>query len=609
MCRRRIVTAIALACLVLALLPSESAAATRLYGWVERGGGTVRTGEQTSTTKVQSSYPQATVTVYDAGTTDLSTIYLDSGGVTTKANPFTADVYGYWFFYANAGTKFDVRFSGGGLPSPYTLYDVELLSGVGGSGVTSFNSRTGAVVPKATPPYDYTGSIVTNTPAGNISATTVQAAINELDTEKTTLAAAVAAAPVQSVFGRTGAVVAKTSAPFDYTAAYVTNVPAGNIAAADVQAAINELDTEKVDSTGAANAAPVQSVFGRTGDVVAVAGDYMDLEIDASAPPLVATNVRDALIELYTAISVGAHSHTAADIAFVPYVAGLIAATDVQAAIEEVAAERALSTHAHAASDITSGTLVVARGGTGLATLGAANTVMAVNTGGTANEYKAVSASAPLVVTPGAGTLAFSCPTCASGPGVTSFNGRTGVVVPAASDYTATQTVNDPNTDEGGNISAAEVQAAIDELDLEKSSTSHTHTTYLTTNTSQTTNSGAHKTFSGSQYASALASVTFNTTSTVVDFNSGNVQKLTMTGNITSVRFTNAISGGRYVLLVAQDATGSRTVTNWYVGASGTTSVKWPSSTAPTLSGASKVDIIALVYDGSSMYGSFNTNY
>ena len=48
---------------------------------------------------------------------------------------------------------------------------------------------------------------------------------------------------VTSVFGRTGAVVAANG---DYTASQVTNVPAGNIAGATVQAAINELDTEKL---------------------------------------------------------------------------------------------------------------------------------------------------------------------------------------------------------------------------------------------------------------------------------------------------------------------------------------------------------------------------
>jgi hypothetical protein len=48
---------------------------------------------------------------------------------------------------------------------------------------------------------------------------------------------------VDSVFGRTGAVVAVSG---DYTATQVTNTPAGNVAAITVQGAINELDTEKV---------------------------------------------------------------------------------------------------------------------------------------------------------------------------------------------------------------------------------------------------------------------------------------------------------------------------------------------------------------------------
>jgi hypothetical protein len=48
---------------------------------------------------------------------------------------------------------------------------------------------------------------------------------------------------VSSVFGRIGAVVAVSG---DYIAAQVTNTPAGNIIATNVQNAINELDTEKL---------------------------------------------------------------------------------------------------------------------------------------------------------------------------------------------------------------------------------------------------------------------------------------------------------------------------------------------------------------------------
>jgi hypothetical protein len=141
----------------------------------------------------------------------------------------------------------------------------------------------------------HAASAITNAPAGTIAATTVQAAVNELDGDIVAHAAAadphvgyqkesekgsangyaslgagglvpvaqlasvtpdgtkfirddgILATPpgsgaVSSVFTRTGAVVAVAG---DYTASEVTNVPAGSIAATTVQAAINELDSEK----------------------------------------------------------------------------------------------------------------------------------------------------------------------------------------------------------------------------------------------------------------------------------------------------------------------------------------------------------------------------
>ena len=44
-----------------------------------------------------------------------------------------------------------------------------------------------------------------------------------------------------SVFGRTGAVTAQAG---DYVANQITNTPAGNLASTEVQAALNELQTE-----------------------------------------------------------------------------------------------------------------------------------------------------------------------------------------------------------------------------------------------------------------------------------------------------------------------------------------------------------------------------
>lgn len=65
------------------------------------------------------------------------------------------------------------------------------------AGVDSFNGRTGVVVSQA---GDYSGAIVSNTPAGNIAATTVQSAIDELDVIKQ-----------QSIGGNNGRVVVKNS--------------------------------------------------------------------------------------------------------------------------------------------------------------------------------------------------------------------------------------------------------------------------------------------------------------------------------------------------------------------------------------------------------------
>ena len=58
---------------------------------------------------------------------------------------------------------------------------IDSIASSGGGAVSSVFARTGAVVAAN---GDYTASQITNTPAGGIAATTVQAAIDELDSEK-----------------------------------------------------------------------------------------------------------------------------------------------------------------------------------------------------------------------------------------------------------------------------------------------------------------------------------------------------------------------------------------------------------------------------------------
>lgn len=86
-----------------------------------------------------------------------------------------------------------------------------------------------------------------------------------------------------------------------------------------------------------------------------------------------------------------------------------------------------------------------------------------------------------------------------------------------------------------------------------------------------------------------------------LDWNNGNVQSVTLGGNRTFT-FANPKDGGRYMLIIKQDATGSRTLT-W-------PTIKWQGGTTPTLTTtANKYDIISLVYDGTNYYGTAATNF
>ena len=98
------------------------------HGQCTEGGVQVVTQGLISTNDVQASYPQCVVTVYNHGTLTLSTITSD--GSTPLGNPFTANLDGSYIFYAADG-EYDVVMSGGGFPSPVTIYDVFLQSIVG----------------------------------------------------------------------------------------------------------------------------------------------------------------------------------------------------------------------------------------------------------------------------------------------------------------------------------------------------------------------------------------------------------------------------------------------------------------------------------------------
>lgn len=119
----------------------------KFQGWVQQGGQVVITGASSSTTKVQKTFPLSTITVYDTGTLNLASIFSDDG-ITPKANPFTCDSTGYFFFFAANG-EYDLTFSGTGISAPFTLSQV-LLNDPGSGGITSINGLTAAAQTLAT---------------------------------------------------------------------------------------------------------------------------------------------------------------------------------------------------------------------------------------------------------------------------------------------------------------------------------------------------------------------------------------------------------------------------------------------------------------------------
>lgn len=137
----------------------------KAQGYCEQGGHVVVTSGLNSTTQVQQSYPQCTVTVYLTGTTTIATIFSDNNN-TPLSNPFTADSTGHWGWYAANG-RYDVQLSGGGIGSPFTIADILLADPAGGgTTVSSITAGTGISVNQPTGAVTVTNSGVTSAAAG-----------------------------------------------------------------------------------------------------------------------------------------------------------------------------------------------------------------------------------------------------------------------------------------------------------------------------------------------------------------------------------------------------------------------------------------------------------
>ena len=112
--------------------------------------------------------------------------------------------------------------------------------------------------------------------------------------------------------------------------------------------------------------------------------------------------------------------------------------------------------------------------------------------------------------------------------------------------------------------------------------------------------------FDGCGVGFDLVTPTYNASDTDVDFQTGNKQFVTFgSGNITDLNLIFPKVSGNFTLLLKQDGTGSRTVTNYKVWdrantvvASGSSTVKFAGGSNPTLTtDANHVDIISFFYD------------
>lgn len=111
--------------LTILLLVGSSFARAKYQGIAGKGGKAVKTSSTVSY-KLEETYPGCLITVYLAGTVTKATIYSDNIG-SVKANPFFANsLDASYFFYANDG-RYDIKFSGAGIASPFTKADVLLF--------------------------------------------------------------------------------------------------------------------------------------------------------------------------------------------------------------------------------------------------------------------------------------------------------------------------------------------------------------------------------------------------------------------------------------------------------------------------------------------------
>jgi hypothetical protein len=120
----------ALGCILFLPKTKADVIKSKYFNYVEKGAKIVKTSPSTQY-KLMETYPQSTVTVYEAGTLNLASLWVDRDGLIIKANPFTADTDSFYYFYVDCG-KYDIKFSGTGIAVPYSYGDVFICGALSG---------------------------------------------------------------------------------------------------------------------------------------------------------------------------------------------------------------------------------------------------------------------------------------------------------------------------------------------------------------------------------------------------------------------------------------------------------------------------------------------
>lgn len=240
--------------LALLLVSSPLFARGNIHGWVERGGQTVITNGSVSTTKVQASYPGATVTILKAGTATPAVIYATSVGAALPTNTVTASSTSFFDFWTDEPLV-DLTCSGGGITTPFTIRNVT-LPGV---------SRAAAFINVADSPYSAVGD-------GSDETSKIQLAVTALN--------AAGGGTLWFPYGTTGVYGVRTIAGSTVppTQSLITFTALNGVAIAGAGATINDLalyyfSVSSLTSSGTTATATTSVPHGlATGNSIAISG-------------------------------------------------------------------------------------------------------------------------------------------------------------------------------------------------------------------------------------------------------------------------------------------------------------------------------------------------